>query len=414
MRTLLLALGVAATVSAQSSAPVVPRPYFTEPAVSPDRGEIAFISGGDVWAVAAGGGEARLLVSHPANESRPFYSPDGKKLAFVSNRSGGGDIYILTFATADLTRLTFDDGNEQLDGWSRDGKWIYFSSTSHDIGGNNDVFRVSAAGGTPMEVAADRYTNEFFSTESPDGAAIALSARSTASGQWWRNGRSHLDEAEVFVVRDGASPAYQAITNGGAKEMWPMWSADGKSLFYVSDRGGAQNVWTRSLGPTAAPKPLTTFSTGRVLWPSIAHDGKLIAFEHDFEIWTLDTTSNAASRVPITRRGAPAFAGVEHLTLTEGFSDLALSPDGKKVAFVVRGEVFAASAKDGGDAVRLTRTPQDEGHLTWSPDSRKLIYTSDRDDIPHIYQYDFSSNEETQLTNGADADHSAVFSPDGR
>ena len=152
----------------------VARPYFSDPAISPDRAEIAFVSGGDIWAVPATGGEARLLVSHMANESRPLYSPDGARLAFVSNRTGGGDIYVLTFATGDVTRLTYDDGNEQLDGWSRDGRWIYFSSTSHDIAGMNDVFRVSADGGTPMEVAADRYTNEYFSSAAPDGAASRL------------------------------------------------------------------------------------------------------------------------------------------------------------------------------------------------------------------------------------------------
>ena len=105
-------------------------PYFAEPAISPDRSEIAFVSGGDIWTVPATGGEARLLVAHSANESRPLYSPDGKKLAFISNRTGSGDIYILTLATGELKRLTFDDSNDQLDGWSRDGRWIYFTSSA--------------------------------------------------------------------------------------------------------------------------------------------------------------------------------------------------------------------------------------------------------------------------------------------
>lgn len=413
MRTLLLVLASAAAVAAQAPGTVIPRPYFTEPAISPDKSEIAFVSGGDLWAVPAAGGEARLLLSHPANESRPFYSPDTKRLAFISNRTGGGDIYLLTFATGDVTRLTFDDGNEQLDGWSRDGKWIYFSSTSHDIAGMNDVFRVSADGGTPMEVVADRYTNEFFSQESPTGSALALTARSSASGQWWRNGRSHLDEAEVWIARHGAVPSYQSVTTGGAKEMWPLWSADGNAVFFVSDRSGAQNIWMRATAGTAAAKQLTTFSRGRVLWPSISADGRLIAFEHDFEIWTLDTTTNAAGRVAITRRGAPATTGVEHLTLTDGFTDLALAPDGKKVAVVVRGEVFAASAKDGGDAARLTRTVENEAHLAWSPDSRKLAYSSDRDGMTRLFLYDFSTTTETALTSGTDTDHSPRFSPDG-
>jgi tricorn protease len=414
MRIFLILLATIGTVSAQSSA-VNPRPYFTEPAISPDRAEIAFVSGGDIWAVPSQGGEARLLLSHPANESRPAYSPDGRRLAFTSNRTGGGDVYVLTFATSEVSRLTFDDGNEQLDGWSRDGKWIYFSSTSHDISGMNDVFRVSADGGTPMEVAGDRYTNEYFSTESPDGGAVAITARATASAQWWRNGRSHLDEAEVWIARSGAStPAYEAVTNGGAKEMWPMWSGDGKTLFYVSDRSGAQNIWTKALTPNATPRQLTKFQQGRVLWPSISKDGRLIAFEHDFAIWTVDTTSGAAGAVQISRRGAPASNAVEHLTLTDGFSELALSPDGKKVAFVARGEVFAASAKDGGDATRLTRTPENEAYVAWSPDSRKLVYSSDRGGTPHLYLYDFTSNAESPLTNGSDADHSAKFSPDGK
>ena len=227
-----LALALVSVVSAVSAqtGEVTPRPYFSEPSIAPDRSEITFVSGGDIWAVPAGGGEARLLVSHPAQESRPIYSPDGRKLAFVSNRTGGGDIYVLTFATGDVARLTFDDGNEQLDGWSSDGKWIYFSSTSQDIAGMNDVFRISAEGGSPMAVAADRYTNEYFSAASPDGSALAISARATASAQWWRKGRSHLDEAEVWVVRDGETPKYEPITTGGAKELWPMWAADGKSF----------------------------------------------------------------------------------------------------------------------------------------------------------------------------------------
>src|SRR5438034_5628116 len=115
----LLALSVSAV---EQPATQKAQPYFTEPAISPDGSEIAFVSGGDIWTVPATGGEARLLVSHPANESRPLYSPDGKELAFNSTRAGSVDIWVLTLATGGLRRLTFEDGVEQLDSWSPAGQ----------------------------------------------------------------------------------------------------------------------------------------------------------------------------------------------------------------------------------------------------------------------------------------------------
>ncbi|HZH91508.1 MAG TPA: S41 family peptidase [Pyrinomonadaceae bacterium] len=405
------------TAPAASPQPV---PYFTEPTLAPDRSEIAFVSGGDIWTVALAGGEARLLVSHAANESRPVYAPDGRRLAFISNRTGNGDIYVLSFDTGELRRVTFDDANDQLDAWSRDGRWLYFSSTSRDIAGMNDIFRVSPEGGTPMTVSADRYTNEFFAAPSPDDTTLAFTARGIASGQWWRKGRSHIDESEIWLLRgvngntNAPSTAYEQITRRGAKEMWPMWEANGRGLFYVSDRNGAQNIWRRGTGQADAAQAVTKFTDGRVLWPSISNDGRVIVFERNFRIWKLDTSNNAASEVAITRRGAPAEPIVEHLRLTDRIDEFALAPDGKKVAFVVRGEVFAASSADGGDAARITVSPADESQVAWSPDSRRLVYVSDRDGTPHLFSYDFGSNTETQVTRAAEADATPRFSPDGK
>ncbi len=399
-----------------------PRPYFTEPSLSPDRKEIAFVSGGDIWTVPASGGVASLLVSHTANEARPLYSPDGRYLAFISSRTGGGDIYLLTLATGDLKRLTFDDGLDQLDGWSRDGRWIYFSSTSRDIGGLNDLYRVSINGGTPMTVSADRYTNEFFCAPSPDGKTLAFAARGIASGQWWRKGHSHIDESEIWLLRsfeDGGGSYERVTAAGGAKEMWPMWSADGRNLFYVSDRtdsgnkNGAQNVWTTTPGRSDARR-LSNFTDGRVLWPSVSYDGREIVFEHNFAIWKLDTENGKAAEVAITRRGASAGPGVERQRISDQIGELQLSPDGKKVAFVVRGEVFAASATDGGDAARVSNSVAEEYQLAWAPDSRRLAYVSDRDGVPHLFLYDFSTNSETQLTRDAGDDSTPRFSPDGK
>jgi tricorn protease len=144
----LIAATIAALLSSRATAQeparqtAPPTPSFSEPGIAPDGSEIAFVHGGDIWVVPARGGEARLLVAHPATESRPIYSPDGARLAFISNRAGSPDIWIATLADGSLRRLTFGDGAEQLDGWSRDGRWIYYSTGAHDIAGMTDVYRV--------------------------------------------------------------------------------------------------------------------------------------------------------------------------------------------------------------------------------------------------------------------------------
>jgi tricorn protease len=387
------------------------QPYFTDPSLSPDGSEIAFVSGGDIWTVAAAGGDAHLLVSHPATETRPLYSPDGRRLAFGSTRTGNGDIYLLTIDTGELKRLTFDDSNDQLDGWSADGRWIYFTSNSRDVGAT-DIYRVSSDGGTPMQVSGDAYTNEYFAAPARDGNAVAFTGHGMGGGQWWRKGHSHIDESEIWVMRFGARRSYEQISAGGAKEMWPMWSKDDHTLFYVSDRSGAQNIWAQEIGGKS--RQITQFKDGRVLWPSIGYDGRTIVFERNFQIWKLDANSGRAGAVDINRRGASSGPGVEHLRLTDQISEIALSPDGKKIAFIVRGEIFAAASTDGGDAVRVTFTPAEESQVAWSADSRRLVYVSDRDGPTHLFSYEFATNTETQITRGRASDDTPQFSPDGK
>ncbi|BDC49135.1 peptidase S41 [Bryobacterales bacterium F-183] len=354
-----------------------------------------------------------MLVAHPAEDLRPLYSPDGANLAFQSSRTGGGDIYILTIATGELKRLTFDDGAEFLDGWSRDGKWIYFSSGSQDVNRKNDLFRVKAEGGTPMAFSADRFTNEFQAAPSPDGTAVAFAARGNGDQQWWRNGHSHLDESEIWLWKTGG--AYTQLANRKGRNMWPMWNPDGKTLYFMSDRGGAQNLWSMTV-PAGVPtmKQLTKFSKGRVLFPTIAYDGKTIVFEHEFRIWKYDVKSGEAAAVPLTLAGSGAGPAMTRMPVAQ-FGDLTLSPDGRKITVTGRGEVFAASARDGGDGFRVTRTAGAEQQVAWAPDSSKIAYVAQRDDaVAHVFLYDFGSRKETQLTAGQQPDAAPRFSPDGK
>ena len=389
-----------------------PLPSLAEPALSPDNSEIAFVSGGDIWSVGAEGGKAHLLVTHAAAESRPVFSPDGSKLAFVSTRTGHGDVYVLTLASGQIQRLTFADVSETLDGWSRDGQWIYFTSSVNDVAGQGDVFRVRATGGTPLEVSRERFLNEFEGAPSPDGRALALIAKGMSRSQWWRHGHSHIDESELWLESLQGRPSYRKLSSVAAKYAWPMWEPDGRSLCYMSDQGGAENLWRMPVSG-GQPQPLTHFRDGRLLWPSISYDGKTIVFERDFRIWKADTRTGQAAPLSIQLRGSSAGPGVKHLVETR-LRRLALSPDGKKVAVVARGQVFAASAKEGGEAQRVSWTVSAEGEPCWSPDSSRLLYVSQRNGHQQIFEYDFHGHQEKLLATPAGDAQCPRYSPDGK
>ena len=404
----LIALPLVAADPAQSA----PRVSFAQPAISPDGSRIAFVSGGAIWEVPATGGAAHLLVADKGADSRPLFSPQGDKLAFVSDATGDGDIYVLNLASGKLSRVTYADGRDELSGWSHDGQWVYFSSARDNAGGFNGVYRVRVTGGTPMPVSLETYRNEEQGVPSPDNSTIALVGEGLGAFQWWRHGSAHIDHGAIWLLKNDGSHAYSRLTPDDARADWPMWAPGGGSLYYMSDRGGTENIWHVQRDGSEAR--LTQFTDGRVLWPSLAADGKTIAFERDFGIWSVDTATGKAQALPITLAGAVAGPENRHESLRGDFSDLALSPDGKKVAFVAHGDVYAADAAKGGDAVRVTRAAGVAYGVAWAPDNHRIAYGAFRDGAQHLYLYDFDSGKETQLTSGAGEDATPVFSPDGK
>lgn len=405
----LIALLGSAALPAQTVVPAG-KPALTQPAASPDGRTIAFASGGDIWEVASSGGAAHLLITDAATEARPLYSPDGRRLAFTSTRGGSTNIYLLDLASGAVTRLTWSEANEELDSWSADGKWLYFASSANDPGGTPDVYRVAAEGGTPIEVSREDYLSEYQAAPSPDGSTVALVTRGISFSQWWRNGHSHIDESEVWLKPLNDS-TYRRLLPADAKQAWPMWKPGGASLVYMSDRSGAENLWEV---PVAGGQPtqLTHFTDGRLLFPTMAADGKTILFERDMAVWKYDPAAGQAAEVPITLRGAPATEGKRHIGVGS-FTRLAISPDGQKVAVIGHGEVFAANAKEGGTAQRITESIGAEREVGWSPDSRRIVYVSERGLDRRIAEYDVAADRETMLT-GAGIATVPVYAPDGK
>jgi Tol biopolymer transport system component/C-terminal processing protease CtpA/Prc len=384
---------------------------FAEPSVSPDHSEIAFLSGGDVWSAPSTGGTARLLADVGGAAERPLFSPEGNELAFVSTRPGSIGIDTIGLSDGRLRRITYDDVAPDLDGWSRNGKYLYFSTTAKTISATPVIRRVPATGGTPMDVRAEAYVYQMDAAPSPDGSETAYVRNGFE--QWWRRGHSHIDEGSITIVRPAAAsaaPSFETVTDGTSKDRWPMWSPDGSVLYFVSDRSGTDQLWERRDGKLRA---LTQLPPGRVLWPTISRDGALIAFERDMAIWTYDTATGATHELSIEPRGLPVTLPVSRENVAS-FGAFDLSPDGKKLAFIARGRVFAADAQEGGDGQDVPlRDPVAADEPVWAHDSRHAAFVVDNGDTQAIVSYAFPDGPAHTVTPPGHHDDYPHWSPDG-
>ncbi|HEU5088395.1 MAG TPA: peptidase S41, partial [Roseiflexaceae bacterium] len=235
-----------------------------------------------------------------------------------------------------------------------------------------------------------------------------------------RRGPNPYAASSLWVGSNTPSPEDMAQVGAQGKNYrWPMWRPEGDAVYIVSDADGAENLWLIDLA-SGKERRVTSFRDGRLLWPSISADGRTIVFERDFGIWRFDTRSHRVRAVPIHTQPDTKVPAARFQTFSRDISELALSPDAKKVAFVVHGEVFADFAdKDTdkelrqGPAFRVTNTSARESYLAWAPDSRRVVYVSDRHGEPEVYLYDFVARSETRLTRIDGDKRFPQFSPDG-
>jgi tricorn protease len=394
------------------------------PALSADGKRLCFSYLGDLWTVQIDGGMATRLTIHEAYDAYPRWSPDGNWIAYASNREGNNDIFLIPARGGSPRQLTFHSAEDVPLDWSSDGRELLFSSARESR--YSDLYILDIKDGRLKRLTNDK-TSSRYGVFSPDGKTVAYMR---GRQEWWRPKYRGSASGDIYTIpAEGGKTA--RWTSSDEWESWPLFGENGKALYYVAYRNGASNLW-RQARPDAKPEQVSHYSGGDIRFPSISRDGSRIAYEYNFEIWTeplraARTVGQGGTQLVSAQAQRPAdpilariYAPSDALSnfkqrvnLTAGATGLSLSPDGKTLAFVARGEVWTVSST-GGDAVRMTKTGSAEYAPVWSSDSARLAYTTDRNGNLDVYVLDVKTKVEKQVTADTADDSSLKFSEDGR
>ncbi len=369
--------------------PLTPRPAAASfdphggmiryPAISAER--IVFHYAGDLWSVDRAGGLASPLAASPGAETRPRFSPDGRRVAFVGNYEGGTDIYVIDVEGGVPHRVTHHPARESLQQWTRDGRLLYFSGATGAPRGNPQLFFVDPEGGLPERLPV---LYGAMAAISDDGRWLAFTPHTRDHRTWKRYRGGMSTDLWLYDLKDGTS---ERITDWEGTDTEPMWH--GKEIYYLSDQGPEHrwNLWVYDTR-TRQRRQVTDYADYDVKMPSIGPGDQgqgEIVFQKGSSIHVLDLGSGRVHEVSIRIPGDRPRLMPQRKDVSPWLVNMAVSNTGKRALVEMRGDIWSLPAEKG-VAVDLTRSSGvAERYPTWSPDGKWIAYFSDESGEYEIY-----------------------------
>ncbi|MDB5350678.1 MAG: Tol biopolymer transport system, periplasmic component-related protein [Planctomycetota bacterium] len=370
------------------------------------NGKVAFCYLGDIWTATEDGKNIQRMTVHKARDVYPRFSPDGKWIAFSSDRNGSLDVFVIPAEGGAVKELTTHSASEKVLGWSPDSKNVLFTS-SRGEGFMPKLYTVPVTGGLARDAGPDMGIDGTFS---PDGTKLAINRKGQS---YWRKLYRGAYQTDVTVM-DLAARTFKDLTEFDGLDSWPMWSQDGH-VYFVSDREGKglTNLWRVPESGGNAEK-VTSFTTGDVRFPGMSADGKTIVFEHDFGVWKLDLASKQAAAIKFEIAAETQENLTEYRDFNSEVDDFDAAPNGKRIAFAVHGEIFTAPV-DEGDLAQVTEGASKDYNVEYSPDGKLIAFVSDKTGREEIYTVPADGAGETKKVTDHDSlKPSYSWSPDSK
>ena len=397
--------------------------WMRYPAISPDGSLIAFSYKGDIYTVPVSGGRASQITTNPAHDSYPVWSPDGQQIAFASDRLGSMDIYVVDKEGGVPTRLTTHSGNETP---------IVFKDKDHILFQANilpaaedmqfpssqfpQVYEVSTSGGRPVMFSSMPMENISFSA---DGKSILYHDKKGYEDAWRKHHTSSITRDIWMCTLDGER-SYKKLSTFAGEDRSPVW-ANADTYYYLSEEKGSFNIYKANING-GKPSPITQHTQHPVRFLTRANNGTL-CYGYDGGIYTLKEGAQS-QKVDIRVVTDKIDRDIIRQIKTNGATQIAVSPEGKEVAFILRGDVYVTSTEYK-TTKQITNTAEQERNVDFAPDGRSLVYASERNGLWQLYQAKIANKEEKQFTYATDIQEERLtnsnvtsfqpqYSPDGK
>ncbi|MBR7030354.1 MAG: PD40 domain-containing protein [Prevotella sp.] len=414
--TALTAVFAGSTLQANGSQAITPL-WLRDVQVSPDGSQVLFCYKGDIYKVSANGGTAVQLTTQDSYECSPVWSADGEKIAFSSDRHGNLDVFVMSAEGGSATRLTYNSTAEVPQAFTPDGQWVMFGADIQDPAASvmfpssrlPELYKVPVIGGRSLQVLGTPVEMLSFV---PDGKSFFYQDRKGYEDEWRKHHTSSITR-DIWYY-DAQSGQHTNVTAHAGEDRNPVVSADGKTLYYLSEQsGGSMNVyscqWQGIIGQSPKPpvsiQSVTSFKTHPVRFLSVAKNG-MLCYTYNGEVYTQKNGAQPQKlNISVIRDDDPV---ISNLSFTSGARQPVVSKDGKQIAFVVRGEVFVTSTEYT-TTRRISQTAGAEADVDFAPDGRTIVYASERNGNWQLYTASIVRDEDLNFANATLIKEECVF-----
>jgi len=400
---------VASGLAAQAPTPIR---FARTPHVAND-GRVAFTYHDDIWIADSTGANPRRLTANVGRDLGPRFSPDGRWIAFTSNRLGNDDVFVIPAAGGEPRQLTWLSGPDEVLYWTPDGRSLLITSGRGGLPFGSPLFLLPLDGGPPEPLNG---VAAYAGMLRQDGRMVAFN-RLPVSG--WRKGYRGNRTADIAVMNLESGEAAEITdtdlraARSGVADAHPMWGADGM-IYFSSERSGTFNLWR--IAPTGgAAQQVTSHTAGGVFFPAISPDGRRIVYQHDFTLWVVDVPDGRPRQLAIALAFDPKEPAVELIEAGSRADGFDVAPNGAHLAVDVHGEIMVVPTEEGvGEMTQVTSSPWRDRNQAYSPDGKRLAYISDESGEEEVWVFDLAAGTRRRLTGQASVKAGITWAPNSQ